>query len=228
MLEETDDNWSDCIEKVIELNPDCVTIYQMEVPFNTTIYKSMKEEGKLSAPVADWPTKRRWVSEAYAKLEQNGYTITSTCTAVKNPEQTKFLYRDHLWGGADMVALGVASFGHLGGIHYQNITHFEEYCNTVESGDNLVRRALLTTEDERFIREFILQWKLGSVKPSYFLEKFGVDIESRYQAELAQWQDKGMVEKHSDAWVLSRDALLRVDSLLHQFFLPQHSDAKYV
>jgi len=98
----------------------------------------------------------------------------------------------------------------------------------VESGDNLVRRALLTTEEERFIREFILQWKLGSVKPSYFLEKFGFDIESRYQVELAQWQNKGMVEKHSDAWVLSRDALLRVDSLLHQFFLPQHRDAKYV
>jgi oxygen-independent coproporphyrinogen-3 oxidase len=116
----------------------------------------------------------------------------------------------------------------LGGIHYQNITHFEEYCSTVESEGNLLRRALLTTEEERFIREFILQWKLGSVKPSYFLEKFGVDIESRYQAEFAGWLDQGIVEKQSDAWVLSRDALLRVDSLLHQFFLPQHRDAKYV
>ena len=59
MLEETDDNWSDCIDQVIDLSPDCVTIYQMEVPFNTTIFKSMKEQGKLAAPVADWRTKRR-------------------------------------------------------------------------------------------------------------------------------------------------------------------------
>ena len=98
-------------------------------------------------------------------LEENGYTITSTCTAVKNPQETKFQYRDQLWGGADMVALGVASFGHLGGIHYQNVTHFEDYCSTSERGDSLIRRALLTTEEERFIREFILQWKLGSVDP---------------------------------------------------------------
>ena len=35
MLDETDENWLDCIEKVIDLSPDCVTIYQMEVPFNT-------------------------------------------------------------------------------------------------------------------------------------------------------------------------------------------------
>lgn len=228
MLEETDENWQDCIRRVLELSPDCVTIYQMEIPFNTTIYQSMKKEAKLTAPVADWPTKRRWVKEAFAKLEANGYTVTSTCTAVKNPQQTRFQYRDQLWGGADMVALGVASFGHLGGVHYQNVTHFEDYCTSMEEEKPVIRRALLTTEDERFIREFILQWKLGSVRPAYFLEKFGVDVEERYRPVLEDWQRQGILEKKADRWVLSRDALLRVDSLLHQFFLPQHRDAKYV
>lgn len=228
MLEETDENWQDCIRRVLELSPDCVTIYQMEIPFNTTIYQSMKKEAKLTAPVADWPTKRRWVKEAFAKLEANGYTVTSTCTAVKNPQQTRFQYRDQLWGGADMVALGVASFGHLGGVHYQNVTHFEDYCTSMEEEKPVIRRALLTTEDERFIREFILQWKLGSVRPAYFLDKFGVDVEERYRPVLEDWQRQGILEKRADRWVLSRDALLRVDSLLHQFFLPQHRDAKYV
>jgi oxygen-independent coproporphyrinogen-3 oxidase len=228
MLEETDQNWADCIERVLELSPDCITIYQMEVPFNTTIYKSMKEAGRLSAPVADWPTKRRWVAEAYSMLEANGYSVTSTCTAVKNPNQTKFQYRDQLWGGADMVALGVASFGHLGGIHYQNITHFEDYCTTATKGNSLIRRALFTSEEERFIREFILQWKLGSVCPDYFRKKFGIDIESRYEDILKDWANRRIIVKHTDTWELSRDALLRVDSLLHQFFLPQHQNAKYV
>ena len=54
MIEETEENWQDCVAKTIELSPDCVTIYQMEVPYNTTIYKRMKEEGKLTAPVANW------------------------------------------------------------------------------------------------------------------------------------------------------------------------------
>ena len=127
-----------------------------------------------------------------------------------------------------MVALGVASFGHLGGVHYQNVTHFEDYCTSMEEEKPVIRRALLTTEDERFIREFILQWKLGSVRPAYFLEKFGVDVEERYRPVLEDWQRQGILEKRADRWVLSRDALLRVDSLLHQFFLPQHRDAKYV
>ena len=61
MVEETDENWRENVRKTIELLPDSVTIYQMEVPYNTGIYKEMKAEGKLTAPVANWHTKRGWV-----------------------------------------------------------------------------------------------------------------------------------------------------------------------
>ncbi len=37
MLGETDENWHDTVRKTLELEPDSVTIYQMELPFNTTI-----------------------------------------------------------------------------------------------------------------------------------------------------------------------------------------------
>ena len=228
MLEETDENWSDCVDQVVDLSPDCVTIYQMEVPFNTGIFKNMKEEGKLSAPVADWPTKRRWVAEAYEKLEKAGYTITSAYTAVKNPETTKFIYRDRLWSGADMVGLGVSSFGHLGGIHYQNITNIDHYCDSVEAKKAPVRRALMTQEEERFIRELILQWKLGRVDKKYFQKKFGISVTERFSLIITKWKENGDLIEEGDYLVLIRDALLRVDSLLHQFFLPHHQDARYV
>lgn len=225
MLEETDENWLDCIDRVIDLSPDCVTIYQMEVPFNTGIYKTMKENGSLTAPIADWKTKRRWVNEAFERLEAEGYTVTSAYTAVKNPQETKFIYRDSLWTGSDMVALGVASFGHLGGIHYQNLTHLDQYCESIESGKSVVRRALLTNEEELFVREIILQWKMGRVYPSYFQAKFGIDVQSRYAEVFNAWEKAGDLEKREDELRLSRDALLRVDSMLYDLFLPQHKDS---
>ena len=61
MVEETEENWRENVRKTIEMSPDSVTIYEMEIPYNTTIYKQMKAEGKLVAPVADWETKRGWV-----------------------------------------------------------------------------------------------------------------------------------------------------------------------
>ena len=104
-----------------------------------------------------------------------------------------------------MVALGVASFGHLGGIHYQNQTHFDTYCETQENKSSAVRRALLTTEDERFLREFILQWKLGRVNPAYFLQKFGVDIDRRFAHIFTEWKDSGDLYEEDGNLLLTRD-----------------------
>ncbi len=110
MVEETPENWRENIRKTLELQPDSVTIYQMEVPYNTGIYREMKAAGKLTAPVASWQTKRGWVDEAFAALEADGYTVTSGYTAVRDPARTRFVYRDQLWAGADLIGLGVASF----------------------------------------------------------------------------------------------------------------------
>ena len=91
MVEETEENWRECVRKTIEMSPDSVTIYQMEVPYNTTIYQRMKAEGKLVAPVADWETKRAWVNYAFSEMEKAGYSVNSTCTVVKDPAKTKFI-----------------------------------------------------------------------------------------------------------------------------------------
>ena len=74
MVGETDDNWRRCVERTIEMAPDSVTIYQMEIPFNTTVAKRMKDGEQEVAPVADWATKRRWVQEAFEALEPVSYT----------------------------------------------------------------------------------------------------------------------------------------------------------
>ncbi|MBK1826793.1 coproporphyrinogen-III oxidase family protein [Haloferula rosea] len=222
MLEETEENWQRNIEKTLELQPDSVTIYQMEVPYNTGIYKDMKASGSLVAPIADWETKRRWVKDAFAALEADGYTISSGYTAVKNPERTKFIYRDALWGGADLLGIGVASISHAKGVHYQNLTEIEDYDKALDAGQLPIKRALQTTEEERMIREFILLMKLGHVKTSHFTDKFGVDILDKFSGQLAAIQEEGLLTVENGEILLNRDGLLCVDNLLHDFFLPQH------
>ena len=227
MVEETEENWRECVRKTIAMAPDSVTIYEMEIPYNTTIYKEMKAAGKLVAPVADWDTKRAWVHYAFAELEQTGYTVGSAYTAVKDPNRTKFLYRDRLWAGADLLALGVASFGHIGGTHYQNHHDFDPYVTRIQQGGLPINRALTPTADERLIREFILQLKLGQVSRAYFARKFGVELTERFAQPLQTLKDWGFLTVAGDQVRLNRDGLLQVDRLLHEFFLPQHRNARY-
>jgi len=227
MVEETEENWRACVRKTIEFAPDSVTIYQMEIPYNTSIYKQMKAEGRLVAPVADWDTKRRWVAYAFEELEKSGYTVGSAYTAVRDKTKTKFVYRDRLWAGADLLSLGVASFGHINGTHYQNEHNFEPYVERVRKGEFPAHRALTPTADERLIREFVLQIKLGRSSIRYFNEKFSTNVLERFAGPLRTLQDWGFLTIEGDALVLNREALLQVDRLLHEFFLPEHKNARY-
>ncbi len=228
MLEETEENWQRNIEQTIDLEPDSVTIYQMEIPYNTGIYKEMAASGALEAPVADWETKRRWVKEAFAALEGAGYTIASGYTAVLNPERTKFIYRDELWRGADLIGLGVASFSHAAGVHYQNYTEMEPYLEAIGKGTLPIKRSFRTSVEERMIREFILQMKLGRVELGYFREKFGQDVGLRFSSQLRNLTENGFLRVEDDEILLSRDGLLCVDSILHQFFLREHRTSRIV
>src|SRR4029453_14569503 len=76
MLGETEANWHACIEKTLALEPDSLTIYQMELPFNTTISKDLLKGTRIfEEPIVNWPTKRRWVAEAFEALEAAGYHV---------------------------------------------------------------------------------------------------------------------------------------------------------
>jgi oxygen-independent coproporphyrinogen-3 oxidase len=226
MMEETEDNWRNCVRRAISLAPDSITIYQMEVPYNTTISKEMRVLGQSVAPVADWPTKRRWVDYAFSELEKAGYSITSAYTAVRDPARTRFLYRDLLWTGADMIGLGVASFSHVNGTHFQNEPEWDPYIEKVERDTLPMYRALTPNEEERMIREFILQMKLGRVQRDYFQRKFGVDVQQRFAGSLAELEEQGFLKLNGASLLLSREGLLQVDRLLTQFFLPRHREAR--
>ena len=225
MIGETDENWSRCVRKTIELDPDNVTVYQMEVPYNTTISKELRTDGEEAPALADWGTKRRWVDDAFRDLEIAGYTLTSAYTAVKDVGRTSFLYRDLLWRGADMMALGVASFSHVNGVHYQNESGMEPYLAKVERGEIPMRRALVTTAEERMIREFILQMKTGRVDRQYFASKFQIDLEQRFRSPLKSFEKQGLLSLNDRAIEMSRPGLLQVDKLLYEFFLPEHREA---
>src|SRR6266498_4194284 len=226
MVEETEANWRDNVRKTIELAPDSVTIYEMEIPYNTTIYQRMKAEGKLVAPVADWDTKRAWVHYAFAELEKAGYTVASAYPAVKDQEKAKFVYRDKLWAGSDLLSVGVASFGHIGGVHYQNHADFDPYVAQIQQGKLPIYRAMTPSADERLIRECVLQLKLGHLSLSYFRAKFAVDPEKRFAEPLQRLKDWGFMRIEGDQVLLHREGLLQVDRLLHEFFLPQHRTSR--
>ena len=227
MVGETWDNWKENIRKTIELDPESVTIYQMELPFNTVYSKDILGD-EIETPVADWETKRAWLNYAYDELQAAGYHISSAYTLIKNPEKVSFSYRDNLWSGSDLLATGIASFGHASGIHYQNLPEWKDYIGSLLDNNELpLGRAFRPTENQKLIREMILQLKRGYLDAGYFRNKFQVEITGKWSAEWQHHIDHGMVTIDGDRIELTRKGFLHADALLPIFFEPEHQGIRY-
>jgi oxygen-independent coproporphyrinogen-3 oxidase len=225
MVGETWDTWRETIKKAVDLAPDSVTIYQMELPFNTVYSKDALGGGGIA--VADWETKRAWHDWAFEQFEQNGYDVSSSYTVFKKTSNARFAYRNSLWHGADLLGMGVSSFSHIGGVHYQNQTRWETYLEAAEAGELPINRAFKPNDAERLTRELILQMKLGRVDAKYFKGKFDVDVMQRFDAAFARLKSLDMLKLHDGGATLTRQGLLRVDTLLPEFYEERYQNARY-
>lgn len=226
MVGETWDNWKQNIRRTIDLAPDSVTIYQMELPFNTVYSKDILGN-QIETPVADWPTKRAWVNYAYDELTAAGYSISSAYTLIKDPSKVTFSYRDNLWRGSDLLATGVASFGHVSGVHYQNKADWADYVGMLEQGKLPLSRGMVPTPHQLLVREMILQLKKGWLDAGYFRDKFGVEILDEWRDSWNEYAEEEMLTIDGDQIELTRQGLLRADALLPAFFEPEHQGVRY-
>lgn len=226
MLGETWEKWRTTVAKTIALDADSVTIYQLELPYNTRFTKNILD-GNLEVPVADWETKREWHAYAIEEFGKAGYETSSAYTLVKKDRRSRFIYRDSVWHGCDLLGTGVASFSHINGVHFQNCDGWGEYLARLGNGELPVHRAFATGAEERLIREFILQLKLGRLASGGFSEKFGVDVLDRFSEPLARLQADGWLEVRENQIELTPAGLLRVDSLLPNFYEEKFRNARY-
>jgi oxygen-independent coproporphyrinogen III oxidase len=226
MMGETEEKWRDTVRRAIELEPDSVTIYQMELPYNTIISQDMLKQG-VESPIADWQTKRRWLNFAFDQFQEHGYEIASTNIVATKQKTCRFIYTDALWHGGDMIGLGVSSFSHFGGVNFQNAHNFEDYLRILKTDQLPLFRAISLTPRQRLIREMILQLKTGLLDKEYFRGKFGVDVWEEFEPVYVDLADQGLLFQDRERIVLTRNGLLEVDRFLLEFFEPELRTVRY-
>ena len=123
--------------------------------------------------------------------------------------------------------MGVSSFGHFQGVHYQNLDKIEDYMECVSKGELPVNRSLKPTRQQTLIREFVLQMKEGRLAAQPFRDKFGIDVLEEFKTALANQQAAGYLNVEGDEIVLTRKGLLQADSLLPEYFEEEHRRVRY-
>ena len=226
MMGETEEKWRETVRRAVELEPDSVTIYQMELPYNTVISQDILKKG-MQSPIADWPTKRAWLNYAFEEFLARGYDIAGTDIVATKKKTCRFIYRDALWHGGDMIGLGVSSFSHFGGVNFQNAHNFEDYVRILNEDRLPIYRAVSLTPKQRLIREMVLQLKTGTLDTDYFRRKFDVDVWQEFQPVYEDLEDKSVLQRDNGTIRLTRHGLLQVDHFLPEFFEPELRTVRY-
>lgn len=225
LVGETDESFRRSLARVVEMGPDAVTVYQLEVPLNTPLYRSLAA-GTGAATLPTWAEKRARVAYAFDLLEAAGYARRSAYAAARGRHR-RFAYQEDQYRGADLVGVGASAISYVGGLHYQNVASLDGYLAAGAGGGLPVGRAYRLTRDEQVVREFVLQLKLGRVEAGRFRERFGVEIADRFADPLREVAGRGWLTFDRRAVALTRDGLLRADRLLTAFYLPEHRGVRY-
>ncbi len=226
MMGETEEKWREAVRKTIELAPDSVTIYQMELPYNTVISQDILKKG-IDSPIADWATKRRWLDYAFEEFLAHDYEIAGADIVATKKKTCRFIYRDALWHGGDMIGIGVSSFSHFGGVNFQNAHNFEEYVRILNEDRLPLLRAVSLTPKQRLIREMVLQLKTGALDTGYFQRKYGVDVWEEFLPVYENLAAEKLLGRANGTIQLTRRGLLEVDGFLPEFFEPELRTVRY-
>ena len=226
LVGETDRTFFSSLDRVIGLEPESVTIYQLEIPRNTPLFAAMRD-GELRSAPPGWAEKRERLVEGYARLAEAGHTWRSAYTAVRDPSRHAFVYQDEQYAGADLIGVGASSFGFLAGVHHQNLAALETYVEAVSRGGLPLWRGHRLSREESLVREAVLQLKLGRLDLARLDAKFGAGVTRRFDEPLAGFETDGLLVRDNRTVTLTRAGLARVDHMIPDFYLERHRGVRY-
>ncbi|MEE9443271.1 MAG: oxygen-independent coproporphyrinogen III oxidase [candidate division Zixibacteria bacterium] len=202
---QTVENFSDTIQKVIDMGADRVAVYSYAHLPSIKEHQRKIDENRL--PQAE--LKYDLIATAVEKFLGADYVqIGMDHFARTDDELVKAVGRGTLHRNfmgytskltSDMIGIGMSAIGDIGGCFTQNISELNQYMDTIEGGQFAISKGIVLSEDDEIRRWAIISIMCNGVLNFTELKsRFGVSY-SEYFAE----EDKDLSEFISDK-VLNR------------------------
>jgi oxygen-independent coproporphyrinogen-3 oxidase len=179
--------WTDTIESVLELRPEHISFYSLQLEEGTTFY-AMFREGSLKQTEDELD--REMYHCAVRMLKDRGYLHYEISNAAREGYQCRHNLK--YWSMADYLGLGLGAHSYMRGMRSSNITDLQEY-NRAE-GSFAVWRHENTKEENISEYLFTGMRKIEGIELSDFRARFGVNLESIYGDVLEKYQREGLIE----------------------------------
>ncbi len=181
----------DSLEKIIELQPEHISVYSLIVEDGTPIANKI-EKGELELPDEDTERNMYW----YVKntLELNGYIHYEISNFAKKGRESK--HNMNCWNQNQYFGFGVAAHSYRDITRYSNTEKIEEYIKNVMT-ERLDRNRIIHEIQKEYDaeKEYMLLGlrKIVGVNISEFKLKFGDNPIYLFRNELKKLTDEGLI-----------------------------------
>ena len=109
------------LEKVVDLNPNHISVYSLIVEERTLISKWL-DEGKIALPSDEEERRMYWYVKDF--LELHGYNHYEISNFSKKKKESK--HNLNCWNQEEYVGFGIASHSYIDGVRFCNTSNLDE------------------------------------------------------------------------------------------------------
>ena len=201
-------NIKDSLNKLINLNPEHISVYSLILEEGTKLYKKYKEN-KLNLPDEELERNMYW----YVKntLENNGYIHYEVSNFAKEGYESK--HNISCWKQEEYIGFGLNAHSYIDSTRYSNTESIEKY---IEKFDKIVHEKQ-TVEDMQ--KEYMLLGlrKINGISVQEFKNKFGDNPIFLFRNELSKLVEQGLLEVDGDNIKLTNKGLDLANRVWQEF-----------
>ena len=202
---QTIENLNETLNKIIEHNPEHISVYSLIVEEGTPLYNDIENQ-TLMLPEDE--TEREMYWNVKEKLEQNGYEHYEISNFAKTGFESK--HNLNCWNQEEYIGIGTAAHSYTNNVRYSNVDTIEEYIRNFETeneADNLIFHEKQNKESK--MKEYMILGlrKIKGVEIQEFKNKFGENPIYLYHKKLEKLVNEELIEIDGDEIKLTKKGL---------------------
>lgn len=180
------------LEKIIQKNPEHISVYSLIIEEGTIIEKLINEN-KLQLP--DEETERIMYWTVVNELKENGYNQYEISNFSKKTYESK--HNTNCWKQKQYVGLGTSAHSYLNKKRYSNTNNIEEYIKNIQE-NNISKNITIHEEqtEESTMNEYMLLGlrMIQGININEFKQKFKTDPTTKYKKILEKLQKENLIQ----------------------------------
>lgn len=214
--EQNIDDLMQSVKKVINLNPEHISIYSLILEENTELWKKVKNKEE-SLIEDDLEREMYWKSKE--AFENAGYIHYEISNYAKPGFESK--HNKNCWSQKQYLGFGIAAHSYFNGKRFYNVEDLNKYINNIEK--NEFENNIIIEEENRTKEDVAKEYmmlglrKIDGVSISEFQRKFELNPLFYFRFEISKLQEMDLIEVDLDNIRLTKKGLDLANIVFEEF-----------